>query len=119
MPTRRHDEALLSRIGARLQAARVARGMTQAQLAEAVSIEPVTLSRYETGARGASITVLAAAAQALGVTLADLVADDRPLPAVTRDVRVEQALRVLEGLDEERLAIAVRVVQAFREGSGA
>jgi transcriptional regulator with XRE-family HTH domain len=114
MPTRRHDEALLTRIGARLQAARAARGMTQAQLAEAIHIEPVTLSRYETGARGASITVLDAAAQALGVSLADLVADDRPLPELQRDARVEQALRVLVGLDEERLGLALRVVEAFR-----
>lgn len=114
MPTRRHDEALLARIGARLQAARAARGLTQAQLAEAIHIEPVTLSRYETGSRGASVSVLDAAANALGVTLADLVADDRALPEVKRSATIEHALRVLEGLDDERRALALRVIEAFR-----
>jgi len=110
---RNHDPNLLRVIGARLQAARQARGLTQAQLAEAIGIEPVTLSRYETGSRGPSITVLARAADALGVRLGDLVDADRDLPEPEHSPEVARAIRVLEGLDEDRLDLLIRVIEEF------
>ena len=70
MPKPKNNAAVLAHIGRRLQAAREALGLTQADLGERIGIESVTLSRYETGARGASLTVLARAADELGVTLA-------------------------------------------------
>ncbi|MDP3983748.1 MAG: helix-turn-helix transcriptional regulator, partial [Acidimicrobiia bacterium] len=51
-------------------------GMTQAELAEQVGVEPVSLSRWETGSRSPSITVLYGIAQALGVGVGDLVDED-------------------------------------------
>lgn len=109
MPKPKNDRDLLTHIGARVQAAREARGLTQADLGERVGIEAVTLSRYETGARGASLTVLARAADVLGVTLADLVAE-RPVPEPDRDPRVLRALDVLDRLDEHHLDLAVAVL---------
>jgi transcriptional regulator with XRE-family HTH domain len=109
MPKPKNDAKILAHIGARLQAAREARGLTQADLGERIGIESVTLSRYETGARGASLTVLARAADELGVTLADLVGD-RPVPEPDRDPRVLRALDVLCGLDEHHLDLAVGVL---------
>ena len=109
MPKPKNNAAVLAHVGARLQAAREARGLTQADLGERIGIESVTLSRYETGTRGASLTVLARAADELGVTLADLVAE-RPVPEPDRDPRVLRALAVLDTLDDHHLDLAVGVL---------
>lgn len=115
MPTHRHDPELLAQIGARLQRAREARGLTQAELAERVGIEPVTLSRYETGARGPSVTTLKLAADALGLRLADLVEDVAPLPEPERDPRVLRAIEKLDHLDDHLLDIALGVVEVIAD----
>ena len=114
MPKHSHDPQLLKMIGVRLQEARLARGHTQQTLAEAISIEPVTLSRYECGARGASISTLKAVADFLELKLADLVDDGKPLPEPVRDPRISQVVQILEHLDDHRLDIVVSVVDAIK-----
>lgn len=52
---------------------RIHRGMTQHELAAAVGINPVYLSQIETGKRSGSTKTLAALAQALNVTVDDLI----------------------------------------------
>lgn len=113
MPKHPHDPDLLAAIGRRLQQARVARGLSQAELAERIAIEPVTLSRYETGARGPSITTLRDAARVLGITLADLVVDDRPVPEPEQDPRIQRAVRLLRELDAHHLELALRILEAI------
>ena len=49
------------------------RGLTRKQLADAASINAVTLSQIETGKRTGSLKTLAAIAKALGVEAGDLV----------------------------------------------
>ena len=49
------------------------RGMTQGELAAAAGIHPVYLSQIETGKRSGSTKTLAAIAEALGVTVDDLI----------------------------------------------
>lgn len=49
------------------------RGMTQGALAAAAGIHPVYLSQIETGKRTGSAKTLAAIAEALGVTVDDLI----------------------------------------------
>ena len=61
------DIALHKTIGARLQEIRHTRGLTQEQFAEAVGIQPPTLSRYETGRRSMSVDLLVRVAGALDV----------------------------------------------------
>lgn len=111
MPKHKHDAVLISLIGSRIQAARLARGMTQAELAEAIGIEPITLSRYETGARGASVTTIAMAADVLGVAVGDLVDRERVLPAPDHAPEILAAIRVLEHLDDEQRDLALRLIR--------
>lgn len=113
MPTPRHDPDLLLAVGSRLRAAREARGWTQAELAEAIRIEPETLSRYEGGVRGPSITVLAAAAKALGTTLAALMPSDDVAAVAEPPPAIARVVHLLGELDDHHLAIAVRVVEAI------
>jgi len=91
--------------------------MTQADLAEAIRIEPETLSRYEAGARGPSITVLATAARALNVRLSSLVEDEEPKERRPRK-EIARVVYVLERLDDHDLVVAVRVVEAIAGDRG-
>lgn len=70
---KRKDHDLLCRLGARFRAIRVRMGRTQEEVAEALEIQPTTLSRWETGKSGLSLPLLAQAADYFGVDLGELV----------------------------------------------
>jgi transcriptional regulator with XRE-family HTH domain len=77
---RYRDADLVRAIGQRVAKARRDRGFTQEQLSEVIGIEPVTLSRLETGHRALSLTTLSRIATALEVDLGDLLDTGRELP---------------------------------------
>ena len=68
--------ALGTQVGRNIKIARTQRGMTQGQLAEAIDIETVTLSRVETGAQLPSLDRLQHISEVLHVSLPSLVADE-------------------------------------------
>jgi transcriptional regulator with XRE-family HTH domain len=61
------DESILKAVGERLQKLRIQKGMTQEQLAEAIGVQPETVSRYERGAIPLSLSQLFQISEALGV----------------------------------------------------
>lgn len=65
-PDPRTDEAILAELGERLSAARLARDLTQAQLAREAGVAKRTLERMEAGA-SASMTSLIRVLRALGL----------------------------------------------------
>lgn len=65
--------ALVQQISTRIQQARKARGLTQAQLANEVGIDPATVSRYESGRLVPDVAVLVNICEALGLVLTRLV----------------------------------------------
>ncbi len=67
--------ALGVRIGRNIKSARTQLGMTQSQLAEALELENVTVSRIETGAQLPSIDRLEEVSKVLKVSLTALLAD--------------------------------------------
>lgn len=74
----------LTHIGPRLRAVRKARGWTLEDLAQRASISVSTLSRLESGKRGASLELLVPLTRQLGIRLDDLVRTDAPDPRVRR-----------------------------------
>jgi transcriptional regulator with XRE-family HTH domain len=76
MPTRRRHPIRQSEIvrlfAARLREVRLARGMTQAELARQADVTVSHLSRLESGAAAPGIDLVARLAQSLGTTVADL-----------------------------------------------
>ena len=108
---RRRDEALLQEVGRRVSQARRDRGWTQEALATAIGIEPVTLSRLETGDRALSLTTLSAIAEVIGVHLGDLVDVGRTIP--TPDIPPEHAelLRLFDGLVPTARDAVMRMVR--------
>ena len=72
-PRRRATAAPRTILGQRLQTARLAAGLTQAQLADAAGAPPRTYQSWELGEAEPRATQLAALAQALGVAVGELV----------------------------------------------
>ena len=117
MSKERTDYDLVKRIGKRIAAVRVRAGMSQAEAAERAGVAPVSLSRWETGSRAPSVTMLFKLSQALGVRIGDLVdgdleqdeTADPDLDAVLamatqeeRDLVTRIAIEVLRGKRTER-----------------
>lgn len=63
-------------LGERIKARRVELGLTQAQLAEKAGVRQPTLSNWESGSGSPQLAKLTNVATALGVSVADLVAED-------------------------------------------
>ena len=61
-------DAVETSVGANVRTYRVAKGLTQVQLAEAIGLEVKTLQRIEAGFGNVTARVLAALATTLGVT---------------------------------------------------
>ena len=110
MPRTRNPE-LLQQIGQRVAQARRDRGWTQEQLAETVGVEPVTMSRWETGDRALSLSTLAAIASALEVPLGDLLDVTRDIPAAEHAPEEGELLRLYRGLSESQQDIILRLAR--------
>lgn len=116
MPRSRNQE-LLRAIGQRVADIRKSRGWTQEALSEAVAVEPVTLSRYETGDRALSMSTLAAISAALGVPLGDLLDIERELPEPPHE-RPEHAelLRLFEQASPQRQQLLLALARELARG---
>ena len=108
---RTRDEKLLIALGARLQRLRKERGLTQEALAEAMGIQPVTLSRLETGQRALSLSTLSMASVALECSLGELCAVDTALPAPARPAAEGELLRLWRSLGESEQGLALRLLR--------
>lgn len=102
------DAALSARVGANIKVARTRAGMTQGQLAEAIDVENVTLSRIETGAQLPSLDRLQVIADVLDVPLQALVAD-----ASTTSGLVEMMVDAIEGLPQREQAFLCEFVLGY------
>ncbi|MDN3495214.1 XRE family transcriptional regulator [Planococcus sp. APC 4015] len=75
---------MLDQVGARLRAARQAKGLTLDDVATRAGMSASTLSRLESGKRQASLELLLPVTRQLGIRIDDLVRDDAPDPRVRR-----------------------------------
>lgn len=73
------NKSLDAEIGRRLRQARIAKGLTQKDLAEGVGLSHQAIQKYESGESRLSLSTLALLRQRLGIEAADL------LPAIRSD----------------------------------
>jgi len=94
--SRREDE-FAKRLGRLLASKRLAKGLTQEQMAERLGVEQETISRFERGATLPPLARLLEIADILGVALDELVrSTSHRLPDQVADITV-----MLESLNEE------------------
>ena len=72
------EEVLRERLGRELKKARLARGLTQSDVAERLGTDPETISRFERGATLPSLSRLLALAEALDEPVAKLLGAASP-----------------------------------------
>ena len=108
---RNRDQELLREVGQRVSRARRDRGWSQEQLAEAIDIQPTTLSRLETGDRAISLSTLGRVAEALGVGLGDLLDVKRDLPTIEHGPEHAELLRGFDALSAGRRELVLRLVR--------
>jgi transcriptional regulator with XRE-family HTH domain len=75
MVARDRDDDFYGLVGARVRKLREDRDWTQEELAQAIAIEPATLSRYETAKKAFPLDVLRRIGASLRVPLGHLIAD--------------------------------------------
>ena len=99
-------------IGKRIKIARIKADFTQERLAEAVEISPTHMSNIETGTTRVSLSAIVNLANALSVTVDDLLCDS----VVKAKVQFEKDIAaVLDDCDEHEIRIIKDMAQALKE----
>jgi transcriptional regulator with XRE-family HTH domain len=93
--SRSSDPSVLRSFGERVRALRRARGLTQAQLAEAAELQTPAISRIESGQLGVSTSSAVRLARALGVSVAELFGAASPQPPAPDTSRLDPEERLL------------------------
>lgn len=99
-------------IGKRIKVARIRMEITQEQLADNVSVSPTHLSNIETGSTRVSLTTIVKIANALNVTVDDLLCDNlvKARPQFERDMQ-----SLLDNCNDHEVRIAYKVAKAAVE----
>ena len=99
-------------IGKRIKVARIRMEITQEQLADKVSVSPTHLSNIETGSTRVSLTTIVKVANALNVTVDDLLCDNlvKARPQFERDMQ-----SLLDDCNDHEVRIAYKVAKAAVE----
>lgn len=99
-------------IGKRIKIARIKADLTQERLAEAVQVSPSHMSNIETGTTRVSLTAIVTIANALSVTVDDLLCDS----VKKARVQFEQDIAgTLEDCDEYEIRMIADMAQALKE----
>jgi len=104
---------------ARLKAAREAKGLSQADLAERTGLQPSAVSHFETGRRAPSFDNLRILADALGVTTDFLLGRQRvEAPAGPTASQMFRDFSKLTAADQERIAEYAKMLARKKKGDG-
>ena len=99
-------------IGKRIKIARIKADLTQERLAEMVEISPTHMSNIETGTTRVSLTAIVSLANALSVTVDDLLCDS----VVKSKVQFEKDIAgILADCDEYEIRRVKDMAQALKE----
>ena len=99
-------------IGKRIKIARIKAALTQERLAEMVEISPTHMSNIETGTTRVSLTAIVSLANALSVTVDDLLCDS----VVKSKVQFEKDIAgILADCDEYEIRMVKDMAQALKE----
>lgn len=99
-------------IGVRVRRLRKERGMTQQTLAEVSNQEPSNISHIERGATKLSLPTLVSIANALGVTVDELLCDSLP---ASRSVFQSEAERMLSDCSHVEMKIITETIRTLKE----
>jgi transcriptional regulator with XRE-family HTH domain len=105
---RRTLRPLAIRLGRHISKRRKAMGLTQEKIAELLEVEPITISRYETGAALPSLASLSVLAESLGTTMGVLL--DEVVDPVEHRADAERVLGRLSPLTVQERQWVLKMV---------
>lgn len=99
-------------IGKRIKIARIKADLTQERLAEIVGVSPSHMSNIETGTTRVSLTAIVTIANALSVTVDDLLCDSiiKARAPLEKDIA-----EILEDCDEYEIRMIADMAQALKD----
>ena len=103
-------------LGQRIRALRKALGLTQAQLAESLGYEPMTISRFERGEYSPGFDALHQLAKALGVSLASLLQFEAKEPLDASEIRHQISDIIYETEDAKILMNMLKAIRTGKDG---
>jgi transcriptional regulator with XRE-family HTH domain len=115
----RADDDFYDVLGARVRRFREERGWTQEELAQAIAIEPATLSRYETAKQAFPLEVLRRIATSLRLPLIHLIAEPQAGTAAPKLAdapvfdRHAELIELWRQIPPPRRKLALRILRAF------
>lgn len=99
-------------IGKRIKIARIKADLTQERLSEIVSVSPSHMSNIETGTTRVSLTAIVTIANALSVTVDDLLCDS----VIKSRVQLEKDIAgIIENCDEYEIRMITDMAQALKD----
>lgn len=120
MPKRpvKRQEDIVRRFAARLREMRLARGMTQADLATTAKVTETYITRLEAGRAAPGIDLVGRLAKGLNITVADLLPQEDPpdSEAVLRRQARKLADDLIETADRETLQVLVPLLARLGAG---
>lgn len=99
-------------VGQKIRKLRKERDWTQAQLGERAGIDIHNVTRYENGRIRPRAKVLQRFADALGVAVEELLAEESPTELGIRDPELLEQFRQIDRLNESDKAALKRIIQA-------
>ena len=97
-------------IGRQIRKYRLARGLTQSELAEAIDISPTHMSHIETAGTKLSLPVLIDLAEQLAVTPSSLISE---CSAYGKEALIDEASKILASCSEEEAMIMLDVLKTM------
>ena len=104
-------EDLLKRIGDRVRQARLAKKMSQAELAEVIDVSPSFVSIIESGKQGMNIRAFASICDALDISADWLLGIDSPASFNTDNERIAAALEGCSPAERDGILQVIQTIQ--------
>ena len=102
------------KVSERIKQIRVAKNLSQKEVTTAIDMGAAQYSRIESGKTDPSVSTLEKIAKALGVTLAELFLEERPLEEVhSGDKTVMEKVKLMDTLEEEEKKTIFSILDAF------
>ena len=103
----------LEKTGCLIAACRHSRGLTQAQLAQEIGVTNRAVSKWERGAGFPDVSLLEPLADALGISVIELIHGQRQAIDTDSEHQVREALQILKAQVSRKLARVFRVVKVL------
>lgn len=114
-----HDEqAFFKALGARIAGLRKDRGLTQAQLGEALGVSQQTINSFEKGRRRVPVSALPALTQVLGVSAEELLGEEQTPAKRGPTPRLQQQLEQLSHLPRTKQRFVIQMLDTVLQQAG-